>query len=55
LVTCMPKPTRIIISHNPEFYRGRSVYKKAQEASDKVNKHPNNLYIAQIYSVSTAH
>jgi len=30
-------------------------YKKQKEASDKVNKHTNNLYSAAIYNVSRAH
>jgi len=30
-------------------------YKKQKEASDKVNKHTNNLYSAEIYNVSMVH
>ena len=30
-------------------------YKKQKEAGDKINKHTNNLYSAEIYNVSMAH
>ena len=30
-------------------------YKKQKEASDKLNKHTNNLYNATIYNVSRVH